>query len=150
MIDSSSLPSLAAAPAGTSLQQRQTAAMARLASNSAAAEQSGARRLARVAAQLQLHGYAHLAHDLAPPAVAAAAAAAAAKIADTHAYVNQIANGAHIPSIGLGCAYVGDETAGLTQTDQTTAMVTAALGCGYRHFDTAQRCEGTAHMDPTF
>ena len=71
----------------------------------------------------------HIAHALSPSAAAAAAPAKAAP-ADVHAYVNQIANGAHVPSVGLGCAYVGDESTGLTQEAQTTALVTAALNAG--------------------
>eukprot|EP01051_Picozoa_sp_SAG22_P009304 SAG22_NODE_767_length_7375_cov_24.094055_4_plen_137_part_00 len=97
---------------------------------------AGTRRLARVHRQLATPP-----RNPAGPGPRPAAAAAAA---DVHAYVNQIANGAHIPSVGLGCAYVGDDTTGLTQEAQTVELVTAALntGCAFgafvlRQFDVA-------------
>jgi hypothetical protein len=83
----------------------------------------------------------HIAHVLSPSAAAAAPAKATAPAADVHAYVNQIANGAHVPSVGLGCAYVGDESTGLTQEAQTAALVTAALNAGCEY------CLKEVHVD---
>ena len=68
----------------------------------------------------------------ASPAPAATPGPAAAE--DSHMRTNVFANTVIMPSIGLGCAFVGSEDGVRSQPDITTEMVEAAITAGYRKY----------------
>ena len=80
-----------------------------------------------------------LSAHLLPGAPLAAPAPASAAVQDSHMRTNVFANTVIMPSIGLGCAFVGSEDGRRSQWDVATEMVEAAVSAGYLHFDTAQR-----------